>query len=121
KFLSGKTIYLTNYAQTDDNKTLATLVPIDVGIILNITPKIDNLGQIDSKIDTEVSQAANIKENQVPVITKSQVTTDVTIKDGQTILLSGLVRKRNTKAVGRVPILADIPLFGELFKSRSTT
>jgi len=119
KFHSGKTTYLTKRTVKAD-EIITDFAPVDAGIILNITPKIDPTGQIDSQIDTEVSQFGEIKDGSIPTLTRSKVSTAVTIRDGQTIMLSGLMSKRNSKTVSRVPVLADIPLVGELFKSRQS-
>jgi type II secretory pathway component GspD/PulD (secretin) len=119
KFHSGKTVYLTNTIVKDDVVT-KEFQPVNTGIILDITPKLDAIGQIDAQINTAVSDIGDIKDDVAPVITQSKVDTAVTIRDGQTILLSGLVRKRNTKTVDRVPVLADVPVLGELFKSRKS-
>lgn len=119
KFHSGKTIYLQNNSVKQD-KIVSELLPVDTGIILNITPKLDAIGQIDAQITTAVSDVGDIKDGVAPVLTQSKVDTAVTIRNGQTILLSGLVRKRNAKTVDRVPVLSDVPVLGELFKSRKS-
>jgi len=119
KFRAGKTIYLSDY-QVEEKIMVAKLHPVDAGISLKITPKIDEIGQIDTKIVSEVSEFGEIKHGYKASMSISKVDTAVTIKDGQTIMLSGLVKKSNSKTVTRVPILADIPVIGELFKSRRT-
>lgn len=121
RFHAGKTILLTETKKNKDGDTETTIFPYDSGIILEITPKLDPLGQIDAHVSTEVSEFGEIKKDTFPTITRSKVATAVTIRDGQTIMLSGLTRKTNKKTVSRVPILADIPIIGELFKSRQAT
>ena len=117
KFHSGSTVYLQK-REVKDKEIITEFKPVDDGIILNITPKLDAIGQIDAQIDTEVSKFTDLAASDTPSMTRSKVSTAVTIRDGQTIMLSGLMSKRNTKTVSRVPVLADIPLIGELFKSR---
>lgn len=120
KFHSGHVYYLTNRTADAQGNVLQELEPVEAGIILNVTPKIDEIGQIDSVIKTSVSDFAQGSDGAAPKLSKSSVDTEITINDGQTIMLSGLTRKSNSKVVARVPILADIPVVGELFKSRKT-
>lgn len=116
EFKSGETLYL-NQNQVAEGKVIQNIYPVDAGIILKITPIIDELGQIDASISAEVSEFVTQMGGQ-PSKTISNIATAVTIKDGETVLLSGLISKRNSKSTGRIPLLADIPIIGELFKSR---
>lgn len=117
-FHSGGTFWLNpgKHLGKEANVVVET-IQVDYGIKLSVLPKIDPLGQIDTTLTTSITDiGAKVADNES--ITKSEVTTSVTVKDGQSILLSGLVRKTEKKKVDRVPLLADIPLVGELFKSR---
>ncbi len=116
EFKSGETIYLSQVSNVN-GQAVNQYLPIDAGVILKITPKIDDLGQIDASIDTEVSEFSEVTDGP-PTKSISNIATAVTIRDGQTVLLSGLINKRNSKSVSRIPIIADIPLVGELFKNR---
>ena len=116
-FLSGGTFYLTSSQPGTNGAAVPLLLPINYGIELAIMPKLDAIGQIDAKIRTSISDIA-ATTNDIPAQTKSSVETSVTIKNEQSILLSGLVHKSENKEVSRVPFLADIPLVGELFKTR---
>jgi len=120
-FHSGGTFWLNPGTKGGEGGAVVSeTIQVDYGIKLSVLPKIDPLGQIDTTITTSIVDiGAKIADNES--ITKSEVTTSVTIKDGQSILLSGLVRKTNKKRVDRVPLLADIPLVGEIFKSRQAT
>ncbi len=117
-FFSGGKFFITNREySSSDKSSLDKLYPIETGISLKVKPTLDPIGQIDSLIETAVSDvAAEIANN--PSVTESKVATAVTIKSGQSILLSGLTRKVEKKRISRIPILADIPVVGELFKSR---
>lgn len=132
KFHAGQTVYVRDTKVipeasegSEDKganslKFVETLTPIETGILLNIDTKLDALGQIDAKINTSVSELGSTDKGGAISVSKSAVDTAVTIKEGQTIMLSGLIRKQNNKTVHRVPVLADIPLLGELFKSRES-
>lgn len=116
-FHSGETLFYTARSVTDKEVNYK-LEKVPVGIKLEILPKIDAIGQIDAEISTEVSEVGADKSQEHPSVTGSEVKTAVTIKDGYSILLSGLVKKREQKNIERVPLLADIPIIGEIFKSR---
>src|SRR5690606_22246591 len=111
-FHSGGTFWLNPGTKSGEGGAVVSeTIQVDYGIKLAVLPKIDPLGQIDTAITTSIIDiGARIAGNES--ITKSEVTTSVTVKDGQSILLSGLVRKTNKKKVDRVPLLADIPLVG---------
>lgn len=95
---------------------------LKVATELTITPQV-NAGDyltlnIQQKID-EVGGAANPQTGQVPTINR-QAKTTVIVKDGQTIVIGGLMRDRKREQVSKVPFLGDIPILGWLFKSKTT-
>jgi Flp pilus assembly secretin CpaC len=55
------------------------------------------------------------------VVDRRETTTQLIVKDGQTVVISGIIRNELTDIVRKVPLLGDIPLIGELFKSREKT
>lgn len=119
KFHSGGIFYV-QVSTTDEKTTKIELKELKYGIELGVLPKIDSLGQIDAKISTVVSDLQAPKyESALPTKTISELSTAVSIRDGQSILLSGLINKKQRKTVDRVPLLADIPIIGELFKRRT--
>ena len=94
------------------------------GIVLNITPTADRSGNIGTEIYAEVSdvdRSISIRANgfEVPGFRLRDVKTNVTVKDGETIILSGLFNYNEDKEVSKVPLLGHIPIIGELFKSRN--
>jgi pilus assembly protein CpaC len=94
------------------------------GIILNITPTADRSGNIGTEVYAEVSaidRTLSIRANgyEVPGFRIRDVKTNVTVKDGETIALSGLFNYNEDKEVSKVPLFGHIPILGELFKSRN--
>ncbi|MDR2395441.1 MAG: hypothetical protein LBD57_02360 [Endomicrobium sp.] len=88
------------------------------GIIMNITPTILNNNKIDITIDTELSRIDNsINVANYPVITTRQASSHVQIKNGQTIILAGLLETSKDKCIKGIPLLCDIPLLGALFRT----
>ena len=94
------------------------------GIVLNITPTADRQGNIGTEVYAEVSdvdRSLSVRANgfEVPGFRLRDVKTNVTVKDGETIALSGLFTYNEDKEVSKVPFFGQIPILGELFKSRS--
>lgn len=94
------------------------------GIVLNITPTADRSGNIGTEVYAEVSdldRSLSIRANgfEVPGFKLRDVKTNVTVKDGETIILSGLFNYNEDKEVSKVPLLGHLPILGELFKSRN--
>jgi Flp pilus assembly secretin CpaC len=119
KFHSGGKIFLESHT-FQNGQQLTEFKEVKYGIELGVNPVIDRLGQIDVKLGTVVTELGAPKyEGKMPTILGTEVNTAVTLKDGQSILLSGLVNKKNRKSVDKVPLLGDIPIVGELFKSRN--
>jgi len=91
--------------------------PYDAGITLDITPHISigNLLRLEIKLSR--SDFGNITGEKPPDTTSSDLDTVVTVPDGSTIILGGLLKLNQTKGGSKVPLLGDIPLLGGLFRS----
>lgn len=95
---------------------------IEVGVSLAVIPTINDEGFINMLISPEVSSIRNVwyggdpqAAGAVPVVTKSTASTTVTIKDGVTVMIAGLIREELTDTESRFPLLGDIYLLGKLF------
>jgi len=91
-----------------------------VGIILNVTPHINPDGQVILDVAPEISQLTAQTVNvapgvNVPVIADRSANSRVAIRDGQTIVIGGLMQDEKTLTVSKVPILGDIPVIKYLF------
>jgi type IV pilus assembly protein PilQ len=94
-----------------------------VGIQLNVSPKICDDGMINlilhpsvaEKVD-EVTGGDEEQLNAYPVIDSREAETRLTVKDGQPVAIGGLISDRREKNVQKVPLLGDIPLLGRLFR-----
>jgi len=89
------------------------------GILLNIEPVIDKDDNIATRIEVEQSSIQISDSGGFPSFDKSKVKTFINVKSGETIVLSGLLSNESSKAVQKVPGLGDLPIIGELFKSRA--
>ncbi|MCH8079147.1 MAG: pilus assembly protein N-terminal domain-containing protein [Proteobacteria bacterium] len=90
----------------------------EFGIILNISPIVDDENNIMATINTEVS-AVDFSNavGDVPAFITRKTTTDVFMKDGETLVLSGLIDRSLGESIDKFPILGDIPILGALFRS----
>jgi type IV pilus assembly protein PilQ len=93
-----------------DAKTSLTVTPLitpDNRLILDITVVKERVGQF----------VVGIGGGQVPSIDSSEITTRVVVDDGQTVVLGGILETERRETVKKVPLLGDLPLLGNLFKS----
>jgi type II secretory pathway component GspD/PulD (secretin) len=95
-----------------------------VGIQLTVTPTINADGRITLNVNPNVSQpsvTAPTATGGAPGIDSRQAQTTVLIRDGETIVIGGLISDHNEVDDSRVPILGDIPILGFLFRSKHVT
>lgn len=90
------------------------------GIILEIHPRLDSDGLIHARITSEVSTVDHSNSIEgIPGILTRKISTYLSLASGQTAVLSGLINNEDAENITKIPLLGDIPVLGELFKSRS--
>ncbi|HET6385057.1 MAG TPA: type II and III secretion system protein [Armatimonadota bacterium] len=95
---------------------------VDVGTHLSVTPWTGGNGEITTLIEPEVSNISEIDlQTGLPILSDRKATTTVRVKDGDTIVIGGLVQKQRYVTNGKIPILGDIPLIGRLFRSHKVS
>lgn len=94
----------------------------DVGITLKVTPRINQGDSITLDINqTTENVVQNEESGAVDLVTeKTEITTSALIKDGQVLVLGGLIREDDVETHSQVPLLGDIPIIGRVFRSHST-
>jgi len=113
------------YITRQDTTTTTAQYPInyssyeyrDVGVILNITPHINEEDFIRLKISQQVTKVTS-GTSVTPTTLKRTAKTTVVVKDKQTVVIGGLVGDATDEGTYRVPLLGDIPLLGWLFKTK---
>ncbi len=91
-----------------------------IGVILTVTPRVNARGFIQLTLAPEVSQktgSINFSGTDIPIIGTNKATTNVSLKDGYTMGIGGLMSKNANKSTTKVPLLGDMPIIGYLFKS----
>ena len=96
------------------------------GIKLKIKPQVDRENKITSKIEAEVSGIDNsvaipTTAGKIPGLISRKASTMLSVPDGQTMAIGGLMNSDDSKIITKVPILGDIPVIGEFFKHTSTS
>lgn len=96
-----------------------------IGIILKVTPQVNARGVIKMSLEPEVSQQADSTSfggaggAQIPIISTRKVKTQVSLKDGFTMGIGGLITDSKSDGGNKVPVLGSIPLLGRLFSNKS--
>ncbi len=91
----------------------------DVGIVLNVIPQISANGYVTLDVVQTANDLQGFTDFNAPIVNQRQAQTTVSVKDGETIILGGIMRNTVTSRVKKLPLLGDIPILGELFKSTS--
>ena len=100
------------------NSTVTTSIEYrPAGIILRCLPMVNEDGCITSKIHTEVSAPQYVEEMNAYSFQKRSADTMVRLKDGETMVIGGLISSEEIKSMSKVPFLGDLPVLGNLFKS----
>jgi type IV pilus assembly protein PilQ len=92
----------------------------DYGIILKVTPHVNKEGYITMDIAPQVSDKTGevtFDTAAVPVLSTQETMTKVMIKDGETLIIAGLLKDKTTETKHKIPILGDIPIIGLVFQS----
>lgn len=87
------------------------------GVRLNVKPTVHASGNVDIDIDQSLSQVGESGVGGNPTVLNRQIKTMVTLKDGGSILLAGLISDTKSKGKTGVPLLSKIPLLGSLFRN----
>jgi type II secretion system protein D len=120
----GETIRVPAATQVTDAGIQSSVVEQEIGVILNVTPTINPDGFVRMEINPEISnlsqRTTQISEDfESPIITVRRADTVVTVMDGQTVVLGGLISDRFEVREEAVPLLSDLPILGALFRSNS--
>jgi type IV pilus assembly protein PilQ len=91
-----------------------------IGVILRVTPQVNSRGLIRLTVAPEVSQSFNnvsFNGNEIPIIETRKTQTTVSLADGYTMGIGGLLQATSSDAVTKVPVLGSLPVLGRLFRS----
>jgi type II secretory pathway component GspD/PulD (secretin)/LysM repeat protein len=122
KILVGEKVPV-KITQETEKGTTTTIQFIEVGVKMYITPRINKGGDITLYLKPEVSTITSTTAEGYPSISTREVETVLRVKDGETIIIGGLMRQTDLDTIYKLPILSDLPIIGNFFKfnSKSTT
>jgi len=94
----------------------------EFGVKLDVTPTILGNGAVEAKINPEVSSldftdGIILNGFTIPALKTSKLSTDVITQDGESIVMGGLLQRIESKNIQKIPLLGDLPILGQLFRS----
>ncbi|MFM7735732.1 MAG: type II and III secretion system protein, partial [Alphaproteobacteria bacterium] len=90
---------------------------IDTGIILRVTPQVSSDGYVLMQIFVKSSVPSQVETDNIPNEISRQASSQVLVREGETVVIGGVYRQRAANAMTGVPWLARIPVIGWLFKT----
>lgn len=125
KFLVGQDVPITTGEALSDNfdNAFRTVQRKEVGIKLEVLPQVNQYGEVKLFVKQEVSSVAGPVSNRSSdlIFNKREFETTLTVGDGQILAIGGLLNDDERRTIEKIPLLSDIPVLGELFKSKSRT
>ncbi|MGB0359990.1 MAG: type IV pilus secretin PilQ, partial [Endozoicomonas sp.] len=91
----------------------------DAVLGLEVTPQITPDGRVIMDIKINNDDTTEETSNSVPIISTNEITTQVLVEDGETVVLGGVFKQSKRSGVSKVPVLGDIPYIGALFRSKT--
>ncbi len=104
---------------TINQVTTESIEFLESGVILRVTPSVDENGEVMLEIHPEVSTGTIDPLTGIPSQTTTEVTTQMIVPDGQTVFVGGLIKHRIEESKSGVPVVGRIPLVGRLFSNRN--
>ncbi len=122
-FLVGQEIPVTTGEALSDNfdNAFRTVQRQEVGIKLEVTPQVNDNGEVTMYINQEVSSVAGPVSSRSSdlIVNKRQFNTTLVAQDGQIMVIGGLLNDDERRTIEKIPFLGDLPVIGNLFKSKS--
>jgi len=111
--------YIVSTIENQNGTTSFNYAFQDVGIVLTVTPHITSNGYVTMDVTQTANDLSGYTSFNAPIVNQREAVTTISAKDGETIILGGMIRNQVTATVNKVPLLGDIPVLGDLFKSRT--
>ncbi|HEX5322384.1 MAG TPA: secretin N-terminal domain-containing protein [Capsulimonadaceae bacterium] len=111
--------YVTSQLTDATGSVTSTYQFLQVGIVLTVTPRITQGGYVTMDVSQTADSFVSFTSFNAPITNQRQAQTTVSVMDGNTVVLGGIISNQLNTTVNKVPILGDIPLIGNLFRSTS--
>jgi general secretion pathway protein D len=92
---------------------------LTVGVVLDVTPRVTSNGMVAMDVVQSADDLQGYTSFNAPIVNHRQTQTTVSVKNGDTVILGGIIQHTKNLTENKIPILGDIPLIGNLFKSSS--
>ncbi len=92
----------------------------DVGIVLTVTPHITSNGYVTMDVLQTANDLQGYTTFNAPIVNQREAETTVSAKDGETIILGGMIRNQITSTMNKIPLLGDIPVLGSIFRNHTS-
>ena len=112
--------YLESTQETATGGVLTSYDFRDVGVILTVLPRINKSETVTMDVNQQINSLIEFTLFNAPVITKREAVASVTVKDGQTMIIGGIIQDNKTETIHKVPILGSIPFIGGLFRRQES-
>ena len=106
---------------TTNSTTTTSITYRQAGIILRYTPRVNADGRITAQVHTEVSSPLYVDELKAYRFQKRSADTTVRLKDGETMVIGGLIGSEESRSLSKVPFLGDLPILGAFFRNVRTS
>lgn len=121
KIITGDALpILTSIQLSGVNGVSQQVQYVNVGVTLQIAPRVSSDGYITSKIYGVVSSVTGFSQG-FPTISQREAETSASVRDGETFVIGGLTQENVLTTNSKIPLLGDIPLVGALFRNERST
>jgi general secretion pathway protein D len=121
KIITGDAIpILTNITLSGVNGVSQQVQYVNVGVTLQIAPRVSSDGFVTSQIYGVVSSVTGTSQGY-PTISQREAETSASVRDGETFVIGGLTQDNVISSKSKVPLLGDIPIAGQLFRVERST
>ena len=110
--------YIVSTIENQNGTTSFNYAFQDVGMVLTVTPHITSNGYVTMDVTQTANDLQGYTTFNAPIVNQREAETTVSVKDGETIILGGMIRNQVTSTVNKIPLLGSIPLLGELFTQK---
>jgi general secretion pathway protein D len=117
----GEKVQVPVNVPTPGNNALGTqLEPVEADLKLLVTPQINEGDEVTLEIEQQINEFLEVDLKNGIRTSKRTAKTTVVAQNGQTVVIGGLIKNKETQGVQKVPLLGDVPILGTLFKQKNT-
>ena len=113
---------ITNYLNSSDNAITSTVQYVNTGVNLSVTPSVNAGNLVTMQIDQAVTDTAGVDPTTgQSIFMQRQISSQVAVRSGQSIVLGGLIKNNETRGKSGLPLLQELPIVGNLFGTNNRT